>query len=110
VSYSAGHLRPGVHRAQLSILSMDAYNSPLKIPMELVIRPVRPDYDRDGDVDEADMQRFMVCMMAMPMLQASRACDHARLDADDDVDINDYFIFESCLSGKDRFPGKECGG
>lgn len=107
--YDASRLAPGNHAVSLSILSPDAYNAPQIVRVNLVVRPLQPDYDKDGDVDELDMARFQACMMVPPMLQASRACDHARLDADEDVDIEDYLIFESCVSGEDRPPGEACG-
>lgn len=68
----------------------------------------RPDFDRDGDVDQEDFGRFQVCFSGAGVAQPDvDHCLPALLDADDDVDADDFGIFQRCLSGAgiQRNPG-----
>lgn len=61
---------------------------------------VRPDLDRDGDVDETDFAAFLSCRSgpAIPH-SATPTCTAADLDIDTDVDSDDFGIFQRCFSG-----------
>lgn len=61
--------------------------------------PVKPDFDRDGDVDQDDFGHLQVCLSGPLVPQTAPACQNARLDADGDVDQNDWVIFSACVSG-----------
>jgi hypothetical protein len=108
VSYRTGHLPPGHYSATIAVISPDAYNSPQKLRVDLTVRAVRPDFDDDGDVDADDFAKFAACMTASPAIQASPICARARLNGGNCVDMEDYYLFESCLSGPDRLPPEGC--
>jgi hypothetical protein len=59
--------------------------------------PVIPsDFDRDGDVDRTDWEHFQTCALGPAVPQTDPGCSNARLDADDDVDMDDHGIFQRC--------------
>ena len=58
-----------------------------------------PDFDGDGDVDQADFGVFQSCMTGADVPQTDPACAPARLDDDADVDAADLAIFRACMSG-----------
>lgn len=57
------------------------------------------DFDRDGDVDQADFGHLQVCLRGTNVLQTDPSCQDAKLDADSDVDQDDVDVFLRCLSG-----------
>ena len=57
------------------------------------------DFDRDGDVDQADWGRFQACLTGEFIVQSDAACGQALLDADTDVDTNDIVLVVACISG-----------
>ncbi|HSW46567.1 MAG TPA: right-handed parallel beta-helix repeat-containing protein [Phycisphaerae bacterium] len=61
--------------------------------------PVRPDLDRDGDVDQYDFSLFQKCFSGDGLPQNDPACSGALLDGDDDVDEVDALLFNRCYSG-----------
>jgi hypothetical protein len=64
--------------------------------------PVVPgDLDRDGDVDGADVTALVDCNTGPAIPQNDPLCADAKLDADDDVDSDDFGITQRCLSGQD---------
>ena len=60
---------------------------------------VTGDFDRDGDVDQADFGHFQACLSGEFQTQADPDCQDALLDADDDVDQSDFAIFAACMNG-----------
>jgi hypothetical protein len=61
---------------------------------------VAGDWDRDGDVDQTDLNHFMECTLGPALPQLDLNCVGARLDADDDVDQSDFGILQRCYSGE----------
>jgi len=59
----------------------------------------KPDFDRDGDVDQQDFGQFQLCLTGSNIPQTDPACLNAKLDADDDVDTADTNYFLYCFSG-----------
>src|SRR5439155_22483062 len=47
----------------------------------------------------ADFQHFRTCALGAGVVQTNPACVDARLDADADVDMDDFGIFQRCYSG-----------
>jgi hypothetical protein len=64
--------------------------------------PPTPDFDRDGDVDQADFGHFQACLSGEGVSQDDPECQDARLDADEDVDADDFGVFQACMSGADQ--------
>ncbi|MGD2108401.1 MAG: hypothetical protein PVI86_03315 [Phycisphaerae bacterium] len=61
--------------------------------------PAAPgDYDRDGDVDDADYLAFLDCM-GDPGAAGPSGCEDFDFDHDDDVDYFDYFRFAGYFTG-----------
>ena len=60
---------------------------------------VRPDFDQDGDVDQADFGHIQACFSGPGLEQTEPACFDALLDEDQDVDADDFQIFQDCISG-----------
>jgi hypothetical protein len=61
---------------------------------------VRPDFDRDGDVDQKDFGHLQTCFSGAFVPQTDPNCLNARMDSsDEDVDTEDLGIFLGCLSG-----------
>lgn len=57
------------------------------------------DFDRDGDVDQADFGDMQLCLTGSFAPQTNSACQRARFDSDDDVDDADVLKFINCMSG-----------
>ncbi|NLF17472.1 MAG: hypothetical protein GX595_09460, partial [Lentisphaerae bacterium] len=57
------------------------------------------DYTNDGYVDADDLDEFAACALGPAIPQTDPACADKRLDADDDVDQDDFGIFQRCYSG-----------
>jgi len=75
----------------------------------------RPDFDGDGDVDQADFGVFQACLTspADPFELVNEAFDAAicqcfDLDGDQDVDEDDFLGFLACASGPDIPADKSC--
>lgn len=77
------------------------------------------DFDRDGDVDQADFETHMRCLTgpALPYtgdlplecpLQINQGFIAADMDADYDVDSEDFGFFQRCYSGEDQPSDPEC--
>jgi hypothetical protein len=67
------------------------------------------DYDRDGDVDQADFGHFQECLSGSLIPQTDPACQDARLDdMDDDVDLDDFAIFMRCFAGAGAPEDPDC--
>jgi beta-glucanase (GH16 family) len=57
------------------------------------------DFDRDGDVDTADMDAFVGCFSGDGVPWNDPACRFFDHDADDDVDCEDWWRFRAVWSG-----------
>lgn len=66
------------------------------------------DFDFDGDVDTADVDRLFSCARG-PNIPKSPGCTAFDLDDDDDVDQDDFGIFQRCYSGSGVVPKPNCG-
>lgn len=66
--------------------------------------PFNPiDFDRDGDVDDADFAVFASCRSGPTIPHAGTpTCERADLDGDGDVDHDDFGIFQRGHSGENR--------
>jgi hypothetical protein len=67
------------------------------------------DLDKDGDVDAADLDAFLPCMLRPPG-RLGAACVAADLDADADVDLIDFGLFQRCFSGSGQSADVSCTG
>ncbi len=74
----------------------------------LLYRYVRPDFDRNGDVDSTDFDHFQACQSGPGVEQTDPACSNADFDGDNDVDQADFGVFQRCLSGNGRLPEPDC--
>ena len=88
----------------------DAYVVKLYHPLEGPFRIAKPDFDRDGDVDQEDFGHFQACLNRPGVAQDDPLCASARLDGDDDVDQDDFGIFQACMSGANQRVSWECPG
>jgi FG-GAP-like repeat/Dockerin type I domain len=64
---------------------------------------VIPDFDHDGDVDQADFAFLQKCLTPPGMIVTS-ACVAADLHTDNAVDQSDFAILLDCMGGADRPP------
>lgn len=69
---------------------------------------VRPDFDRDGDVDVADLSTFLQCITGPQTGSLSQGCVPTDLDGDNDVDQADFGTLQRCLSGSANSPYPSC--
>ncbi|HON65896.1 MAG TPA: M6 family metalloprotease domain-containing protein [Phycisphaerae bacterium] len=69
---------------------------------------IRGDFDRDGDVDQADFGYLQACYSGDSVPQYRAACANAKLDGDADVDANDLALFLSCWSGPHSPAAADC--
>lgn len=60
---------------------------------------VAADFNRDGAINAADLEHFVACACGPAIRQADPACQDARLDGDEDVDQEDFAVFQRCWSG-----------
>ncbi|GEM_PF-1862058 len=67
------------------------------------------DFDRDGDVDAGDLQRFATCYTGPAIVQEQTTCGSADVDTDQDVDQADFGLFQVCWSGWNRPADPACG-
>lgn len=99
IIYNVAGLAKGQYTATVSVFSNDTLNSPQTITVNLDVYTVRPDFDGDRDVDQADFGHFQACLSGSGFPQSNPACFDARLDSDEDVDLDDFGIFQKCVSG-----------
>jgi hypothetical protein len=74
-----------------------------------VIGPdVRPDFDRDSDVDEDDLATLVSCWTGPVVSPVPPGCEDADFDNDGDVDHSDFGTLQSCFSGTDLLAEEGC--
>ncbi|MHC4674466.1 MAG: hypothetical protein ACYTBZ_18425, partial [Planctomycetota bacterium] len=69
--------------------------------------PIPGDYDRDGDVDNADYDVFESCASG-PNVPYTGDCSDTDFDNDLDTDQEDFGIFQRCYSGEDNPADPNC--
>lgn len=74
----------------------------------VLYRYVKPDFDRDGDVDEDDLDHFGACASGPGIAQSDPLCFNADFDDDNDVDQCDFGTLQRCLSGSNELPDPAC--
>jgi hypothetical protein len=70
--------------------------------------PVKPDFDKDGDVDLEDFGPFQACISGWLLPQNDPACQRAKLNGDNSVDQEDVAIFLGCLTGPEIPANPNC--
>jgi hypothetical protein len=70
------------------------------VALTLDTAAVPGDFDGDLDVDQIDMDAFMLCDLG-PAIPVTGGCASKDLDFDGDVDAADFGIFQRCYSGVD---------
>lgn len=74
--------------------------------------PIPGDFNRDGDVDSADLDAFTTCSSG-PAVPLAPGCQWADLDGsqngDGDVDQSDFGVFQRCYSGENVPADPNCG-
>ncbi len=73
----------------------------------LTLGPPAADFNRDGDVDQNDLDQFEGCGSG-PAISCSTGCEAADFDSDGDVDQVDFGIFQTCISGENMAADPEC--
>ena len=68
----------------------------------VLYRYVKPDFDRDGDVDDTDLDHFEACSSGPAIPQTDPDCLNADFDGGSDVDQDDFGVMQRCLSGTDE--------
>ncbi len=114
ITYSTAGLTMGPYAGSITITAPGATNTPQTVAVNLTVGPplfAPPDFDRDGDVDLSDFGRFQLCLSGFGFPQTDPQCAGARLDADDDVDGEDFAVFANqCFSGPGIPPDTTCAG
>jgi hypothetical protein len=73
------------------------------------IAPTTPaDFDRDGDVDQADFGHLQACMLGPGVNQADPACGDCLLNGDYSVDQEDLTFFLRCFEGPGILVDSHC--
>lgn len=72
--------------------------------------PIPGDFDRDGDVDQADFGFLQQCFSGSGVWPTRLECLNARLDNDSDVDAGDFNVLKGCLSGPGEPAHPNCAG
>jgi len=92
-------LEVGQYTAVITVSDEEAANDPQTITVNLTVETVSPDFDHDGDVDQADFGTLQACLSGLGVPQTDQACQIAKLNNDQAVDSLDISIFLGCLSG-----------
>ncbi len=107
IHYNLTGLAAGDYTGVLTI-TPSAGGGPRTITVSLRITALKPDMDRDGDVDQQDYGRFQTCLTGAYIPQTDPDCADARLDEDSDVDADDAALFLGCFSGPDVLANPAC--
>ncbi|HOW73104.1 MAG TPA: hypothetical protein PKY77_21110 [Phycisphaerae bacterium] len=72
------------------------------------MRPlIRPDFDKDGDVDQNDFDLFQDCVSG-PAIPLIAGCEARDFDHDGDVDQSDFGLLQRCVSGASEPADPNC--
>ncbi len=99
VSYQVAGLSKGTYDATITV-EANSWNTPLKIPVQLVIDSVTSDFDGDDDVDLDDYAFLQSCFGPSGVAPVA-GCEPAELDGDNDVDAGDLSKLLICFNGAD---------
>ena len=81
------------------------------VSRDVTVIPFSPaDFDRDGDVDQADFGHLQSCLSGNTVPQNASECANARLDEDTDVDQADFLLLLGCLTGPGQAADPLCPG
>ncbi len=102
LSYNTVGLGVGTHTALVTVLDdgstpLPAHNAPQTITVTLHITTVKPDFDRDCDVDQDDFGTLQRCLDRESVQPADPGCLALDLDDDLDVDWRDVGLFMNCF-------------
>lgn len=103
---------PGVYTTQWRMVKDDAMGGEFGAAASAQIRvcfdsAALGDFDTDCDVDAGDLLLFVDCA-AGPMLPIPEGCTTFNLDGDNDIDQDDFGIFQRCFSGDGNVPNSTC--
>jgi hypothetical protein len=101
---SFDHLAPGVHEGDITVTG--TYNV-YTIHVTITVTTVVADFDKDGDVDQADFGLFQSCYTTSAV-QVSGACLPMDLNGDKYVNIADLPLFTACVTGSGVYPDPAC--
>jgi hypothetical protein len=96
------------HTSSYGNPASSSYPAPLAF---IVTGSVRPDFDGDGHVTAGaggDLEHLIDCRSGAEIPQEAPACLDARLDSDEDVDLDDFAIFQRYFSGEEDAPPQNC--
>jgi hypothetical protein len=84
----------------------------LTVPRTIVLQasstpPTSADFNKDGDVDAEDFERFKSCISG-PGVPYAPGCGNKDLDQDGDVDQSDFGILQRCYSGSGNPADPNC--
>jgi hypothetical protein len=66
------------------------------------IRVPQGNSDGDGDVDLFDYGKLLPCLMGPGTIPVAQDCGIFDAEADDDVDLADFALFQRLFTGSDR--------
>ncbi len=111
ITYNLVGLDCGTHVGTVTVSDPNSLNQMLDIPVTIIVRSVKPDFDCDGDVDLDDHGFFQTCYSISPGNPPPYGyCDVADFDNDIDVDANDFQVLLGCLSGEAIEADSTCDG
>jgi hypothetical protein len=99
----------GSHKIWLAATDSNGQTGVSNVLTVQVMAVPTADFDRDGDVDQADFGRFQACYTAQGQPVVA-GCEDADLDADRNVDMNDFRVFQACMSGAHVTADPPCAG
>jgi len=73
-------------------------------------RFVPGDFDFDRDVDATDLDHLLSCMTGPGVGSVDSSCRSADLDGDNDVDQQDFGLFQRCYGGVGKIVSPNCAG
>ncbi len=107
VAYNLSSLGVGRHRASLTISDANGAMPPQTVPVQLTI--YQPgDFDFDVDVDMSDFGHLQTCYSGQGIAQLNPDCSDARLDADEDIDQDDFERFLGCFTAPNVWAEPDC--
>ncbi len=107
INYDLAGKGVGQYNGVIKVESLQAPNSPQFVSVNLTIETVKPDFDHDADVDQADFGHLQECLVGEAQVPPPECLD-ARLDGDADVDQLDFQAFMRCLSGSNVPADRTC--